>query len=148
MLREVQAAIMDLIVCGRDENFSNVGRESLSSESRVDLFDRERGRDRDNAQNINGALGVREAENVEGNASVVRMAKYIAEVYGVDITCIRVTDVAPKLPVSEASPLVEPVELTDMLVDRPPFGWPELQIGVVREAVAVAEALPGRYFHS
>jgi hypothetical protein len=24
-----------------------------------------------------------------------------------------------------------------------PYGWPELQIGVVREAVAVAEALPG-----
>ncbi|KAJ3779437.1 hypothetical protein GGU10DRAFT_230519, partial [Lentinula aff. detonsa] len=27
-------------------------------------------------------------------------------------------------------------------VYREPFGWPELQIGVVRESVAVAEALP------
>ena len=26
---------------------------------------------------------------------------------------------------------------------REPCGWPELQVGVVREAVAVAEALPG-----
>jgi hypothetical protein len=31
--------------------------------------------------------------------------------------------------------------LDDLLED--PYGWPELQIGIIREALSVAEALPG-----
>ncbi len=35
-------------------------------------------------------------------------------------------------------------EDAEMDIARPlPFGWAELQVGVVREAVAIAEALPG-----
>jgi trafficking protein particle complex subunit 9 len=144
VLREVQAAIMDLIVCGRDEHRSNLGRESLSNESKIYLFDRDRDKDRDTGQSVSGALGVRETEDVEGNISIVRLAKCIAEVYGVDIACIRVMDVASEAPTTEGSHPIGPLEPTDMM-GRPHFGWPELQIGVVRETVAVAEALPGQW---
>ena len=48
----------------------------------------------------------------------------------------------------------QPMEVWDRILDQcddddlqalqEPFGWPELQIGIVREAIAVAEALPGK----
>lgn len=139
VLREVQAAVMDLIVCARDENRSSVGRESMSSNSSAGFFDRERD-SRNSAQSLAGALGVREIENVQGNASVVRLVKYIAEVYGVDISQVKVHEDEPVVAVTneDASPPAK-----ESLLVTPRFGWSELQVGVVREAIAIAEALPG-----
>ena len=39
-------------------------------------------------------------------------------------------------------------EEDDFIAHAEPYGWPELQIGIVREAIAVAEALPGMWLFS
>jgi len=115
-----------LIVCARDE-----GREAITAGLGIAT---------PGGGGAPPAVGVREHVITEGNESVLRMVKYVCEVYGVDLTSVKV--VGSKKDGVEAE--------QDSHIDDDPdshstplFGWPELQVGAVREAVAVAEALPG-----
>lgn len=133
VLREVLSVVMDLIVSAREEM-----REGLTS-----------------AISPGGSPGtapaqisIREHEFGDGNESVMRIVRHICAVYGVDLGAVR-------LLVKDPSSMTNGMdgeekkeggfdEDAEMDIARPsPFGWAELQVGAVREAVAIAEALPG-----
>ncbi|THH33843.1 hypothetical protein EUX98_g252 [Antrodiella citrinella] len=126
ILREVLGCIMDLIVCGRDE----AGGTRISSTG-LGIQGVNFGRD------SHGAVAVRENDNTEGNSSVLRVVKYICLVHGVDLESVKIVD-SSKVDNEKQEPSQVPEDSSSYEL----FGWPELQIGIVREAIAVAEALP------
>lgn len=143
VLREVISCIMDLVVCGRDEEYqlrrSDVGSNSLI----VRTAGLQNGDE--NTPTGNGNLAFRPNENMEGNQSVLKILTYACKALGVDLESVNVAappsveeegDVDPQIVPFEALSLAESLNSL--------FGWPELQVGVVREAIAVAEALPGQ----
>ncbi|KAG9121686.1 hypothetical protein FRC07_002267, partial [Ceratobasidium sp. 392] len=151
ILRELVATIVDLIVCAREENEGSVsaGRQSVAlgtggvGENRVGGWPgSERGYPEDNMQSERvhtGDVGVRIVESVEGNESVLRVVKYICEIYGIDVSRVQIGgDDGGREDTSKA----QGGEDDDFELDNPRFGWREVQIGVVREAVQIAEALP------
>ena len=130
LLREVLGCIMDLVVCAREEaGGARVIGAGLGIQGVVNM-----GPNR-------GTVGIRENDSQVGNESVVRIVSYICKVHGVDLESVKIIDqtVQPK---AEAEGDADDTEVLG--VSHEPFGWPELQIGIVREAIAVAEALPGR----
>jgi hypothetical protein len=119
----VLGCILDLIVCGREEDgFPKAPKGA-------------------NDSGLRGQVGIRMSESSEGNDSVLKLLKHICSVLGIDLDAVRVVDVAE----GSAIPPADEKSYEDDLLDgyQEPYGWPELQIGVVREAVAVSEALPG-----
>ncbi|KAJ7632643.1 transport protein Trs120 or TRAPPC9 TRAPP II complex subunit-domain-containing protein [Roridomyces roridus] len=122
ILREVLGCILDLIVCGREE-------DGLSRLSSVPLPGAQ---GPNNSSSQRGNVGVRFSENMDGNESVLKLLKHICKVLGINLDAVRLVENA-----EESSTIEE--EDADFVE---PYGWPELQVGVVREAVAVAEALP------
>lgn len=83
VLREVQAAIMDLVVCARDESRGGFGKPTTPNSGYFD---------NDSPYGATGAVGIREAESAQGNSSVVKIARQISTTYGVDITRVRLMD--------------------------------------------------------
>jgi hypothetical protein len=79
------------------------------------------------------ALGQRSVESREGNASVVNLVSRVGEAYGVDFSY---------LPIHEA----QSENKTQVLPETRSSGWPELQLGLIREVIAIAKALPGPFF--
>ena len=138
ILRETIGCVMDLVVCGR-EHYDDY---RLSSANPVVIGP-------DTSAPAAGTLGIRESESTEGNESVVKLVKHICKIHGVDLEAVNVLEIdseairprdswtADKKRESEVPPVPE-----DDL-PKEPIGWPELQIGIVREAIAVVEALPG-----
>ncbi|OSC99049.1 hypothetical protein PYCCODRAFT_1454002 [Trametes coccinea BRFM310] len=136
VLREILGCIMDLIVCGRDERGTGSARVlSASMTARNTSL---------GGSAAQGTVGIRENERTEGNESILRLVKHVCRVHGVDLEAVKMMDEAPSKRDSQESQAYEETELDDDLVQsaREPFGWPELQIGIIREAIAVAEALP------
>lgn len=140
VLREVTSCIMDLIVCGREENDllrkSDVGSASIGNRS-------------ENGDEVNmvgkGAVGVRPNEILEGNQSILVLLIRACKVLGVDLEAVGVAKAADTSSEVESGDSNRPsTEDLESLADaaKEPFGWSELQVGVVREAIAVAEALP------
>ncbi|KAJ4469401.1 transport protein Trs120 or TRAPPC9 TRAPP II complex subunit-domain-containing protein [Lentinula edodes] len=113
ILREVLGCILDLIVCGREED----------AHTNMRLFGNK------------GNVGIRLNESSDGNESILKLLKHVCKVLGVNLDAIQILD-------DNNDPKNHPEADDDADVYREPFGWPELQIGVVRESVAVAEALP------
>jgi hypothetical protein len=72
-----------------------------------------------------------------GNESVLKLVKYICEVHGINLEAVMFMNTA----IEGAQEQDQDSSSDDLLED--PYGWPELQVGIVREALAVAEALPG-----
>ncbi|KAF8636691.1 hypothetical protein AX17_003496 [Amanita inopinata Kibby_2008] len=130
VLREVLGCIMDLVVCGREE-------DGLSRPTNIPS---------NNGLGIQGtgplipagegAVGIRFGESSEGNDSILQLLKHICKVLGVNLEAVKLMETD-----EETLMNVPHVELEDF-ENSEPHGWPELQVGVVREAVAVAEALP------
>lgn len=119
ILRELLSTIMDILVCGRDEVAKSPLRERDSVASSIlDV----------------GGVGVRESESLDGNESIIRLVRYVCEVYGLDLTTVKLLGPA------EGDQSKHDDETIDFKVQ---YGWDELQLGVVREAVAIVEALPG-----
>lgn len=86
-----------------------------------------------------GTVSVRQTLREEGNDSILRLVRHVCEMYGVDLDVVGVT-----------KPGEDPIAVEgsdDSAEPSDHYGWPELQIGVVREAVAIAEALPGMEAH-
>ncbi|KAJ7343441.1 TRAPP II complex [Mycena albidolilacea] len=132
ILREVLGCILDLIVCGREEDgFSRLSSVPLPSGLGI----------QGPSSSQRGNVGVRFSENIDGNESVLRLLKYVCKVLGINLDAVRLleTSDADITEVQSAPASVEDDVATEFME---PYGWPELQVGVVREAVAVAEALP------
>ncbi|KAH9951944.1 TRAPP II complex [Amylocystis lapponica] len=141
ILREVLGSVLDLIVCGREESGGRAGGVGLGIRGAAPFG---------GAANM-GTVGVRENESAEGNESVLRIVKHVCGVHGIDLEAVRL--LGPEA-VAERRARIDKrgdgavdgdiAEQLDDLAEpmQEPFGWPELQIGIVREAIAVAEALP------
>ncbi|KAF8212193.1 TRAPP II complex [Mycena galopus ATCC 62051] len=123
ILREVLGCILDLIVCGREED--GLGIQGSNSSQR-------------------GNVGVRFSENIDGNESVLKLLKYVCKVLGINLDAVRLLETS-NTDHTEAQDTAASLEDDVATEFTEPYGWPELQVGVVREAVAVAEALPGTF---
>lgn len=140
VLREVLGCIMDLLVCGREENRkpntspggSGLGIRNVSFGG---------------GTGIPGTVGVRQNESAEGNASILRLLKHVCRVLGINLEAVKLVNTSE----ASAEDCKAAVTSDEMSEDAPHdvlqevYGWPELQIGVIREAIAVAESLPGHY---
>ena len=125
ILREVVGCIMDLVVCARDQ-----AETTFSSGTTINGL----------GSGDSGAIAVKGMERSTGNESVLKLIKYICEVHGINLEAVRfVNTVTDGIQKEEGVP--QDISSDDLLDD--PYGWPELQIGIIREALSVAEALPG-----
>lgn len=124
VLRELLSTVMDLLVCGRDEVIKDARNMLMSSGTGLGIGE--------------PGVAVREHERADGNESIIRLVKYICRVYGVDLESVRLVgpDARGEVEVGVDEEHVEGLKSR--------YGWDELQLGVVREAVAIAEALPGK----
>lgn len=141
ILREVISCIMDLIVCGREENDllrkSDVGSVGMGNRS-------------ENGDEVSivgkGAVGVRQNETLEGNQSILKLLIRACKVLGVDLeaVCVAKATDGTSSEVGGGDNNGSALDDLDGSADaaKESFGWPELQVGVIREAIAVAEALP------
>lgn len=137
LLREVLGCLLDLMVCGREEDGylqpSTVPQSAGLGIHNVHPVP---------ASNW-GSVGVRISEISEGNESVLRLLKHVCKVLGINLEAVGLVEDAKKQ-ISERTPSLNDYDEDVVEELSEPVGWPELQVGVVREAVAVAEALPGR----
>lgn len=141
VLREMISCIMDLIVCGRDEDYQLRRSDAGSAGLIIRTAGLQNGDDI--TPTGSGSLAFRPNENMQGNQSVLRTLTYACNVLGVDLESVNVA--APPSTEEDVDPQIvsfEALSLAESLKNS--FGWPELQVGVVREAIAVAEALPGQ----
>jgi hypothetical protein len=127
VLREVIGSIMDLIAVGRTEGESGTFFSPRLTDSPGGSL---------SATAQPADVAVRETERSDGNRSVAALVRYICKVHGVDLDLVKLVD-----PGSTQSDSQTTTEDDGGLEE--PFGWPEIQVGIVREALAVAEALPG-----
>ena len=139
ILREVLGCLLDLLVCGREE-------DGYSHPSGIPPT---AGLSTHNLHPVSGAswgaVGVRVSESVAGNDSILRLLKYVCKVLGINLDIVGLVQDSLRR-TSGLPPSLNDYDEDIVRELREPSGWPELQIGVVREAVAVAEALPGEFF--
>lgn len=143
ILREVVSCVMDLVVCGRGEDDqlrkSDLGSVGLTIRTEPAVVD-------ESEAPTLGNIGVRRKENLEGNQSILKLLYYACKVLGVNLESVNPAptenrdDSKAIDSETESRPQWEGPGRSETL--RVQFGWPELQVGVIREAVAVAEALP------
>jgi hypothetical protein len=135
ILREVLGCVLDLLVCGRDED--DLGRISaIPGSAGLGI------QNLHSSIGLRGNVGVRLNESAEGNQGILMLLKYIGKVLGINLDAVRLVDVAAHSSVTNDDCANE-YDDDSVGVPQEPHGWPELQVGVVREAVAVAESLPG-----
>lgn len=85
---------------------------------------------------------VRTTSDSAGNESVVRIAEKVCEAFGIEVVP-RTTKMGKT---DRRKSLVQgpPSEVPSGAVAR--FGWPLLQVGVLGDAIRIAESLPGAFF--
>ncbi|GJJ12127.1 hypothetical protein Clacol_006368 [Clathrus columnatus] len=120
ILRELLSSIMDTLVSSREEILK--GSKSPREETNGSLNLKE-----------SGNLAFRTLESPQGNESITRLGKYICEVYGIDLTSVKLLGNDQTIQTKLDTPFESPPSQ---------YGWDDLQLGAVREAVAIAEALP------
>jgi hypothetical protein len=139
ILREILGSLMDLIVCGRDEDGMSQPNGAALQTGGLGIHNMTPG-----PNQSWGGVGVRLSESVRGNESILFVLKYLCRTLGINLEAVKL-HAAPEDPSSISdSALISQYEQEETEVFQEPFGWPELQVGIIREAVAVAEALPGR----
>ena len=142
ILREVLGCILDLIVCGREEDgFSRMSSVPFTAGLGI------KGLGSGLAAEWSG-VGVRLSEVTDGNDSILKLLAYVCKVLGINLDAVRLVEINEGLSVSSTEGSVSVGTEEPFEGNLEPYGWPEIQVGVVREAVAVAEALPGRCFFS
>ena len=129
VLRELISVVMDLVVLGREEKREqNAARLGVNDSNMSEVA-------------ASSHVTVREHQITEGNQSILRLVTYICSIYGVNLKATRLKD---DLGQDEARDETWEMEAESIdFAKQPTYGWSELQLGVVREALAVAEALPG-----
>ncbi|KAM0789161.1 hypothetical protein ACM66B_000010 [Microbotryomycetes sp. NB124-2] len=80
----------------------------------------------DNSANVRSPSIVRTAADATGNDSIVRIAERVCDAFGV---CV-----VPRASVS--------LDNEKLAGRHQRFGWPALQVGVLKDAISIAEALP------
>lgn len=132
ILRELLACVMDLVVQGREE--------ARGSDLTLGMLDTSQ------SASGTGSVGVREKDDVVGNASILRLVRYICEVHGVDLDSVKFAAEGSDISQQSNAELSE-VEKSKQVHQKRPmikYTWPDLQVGMIRESLAVAEALPGK----
>ena len=140
VLREVLTCIMDLLICGREEASSLSDKPPGTMPVAKEVPNLNIGA----LSRNQGGIGVRQIERTDGNDSVISLLIHVCKVLGVNLEAVRLVNAdfqAGVLSSEEGKSLTSPRDDDD--ASRNHFGWPELQVGVAREAIAVAEALPG-----
>ncbi|EJU05644.1 hypothetical protein DACRYDRAFT_113706 [Dacryopinax primogenitus] len=145
VLRELNAALMELLISAREEAQSagpestmrftaGLAQTSLGSEFSLALPS---GR----TQAQDGGIAMRENERVDGNDAIVQLMQHVCEVYGVGTDAVRIRD---GMDGGEGSgPDEQRVEQKlGVRGTWEQFGWPELQVGVMRESISLVELLP------
>lgn len=136
MLRELVSVLMDLLVLAREEKIEQNAAKFGTNDANLSEI----------ASLASGAVSVREQHTTEGNHSILQLLVYICGIYGVDLKSVRLFDGNEKEKDQgkgeENASRKEEFESIDF-AKLPVYGWSELQLGAVREALAVAEALPG-----
>ncbi|OCB84083.1 hypothetical protein A7U60_g8755 [Sanghuangporus baumii] len=134
VLRELVACLLDLLVQGREETKG-------TSELSLGLPDESRAR-----RNLgNGSVGVREREDAVGNASILRVVKYICGVHGIDLDSVGFSvtkSINGTRDSRDSSPEIQHAKQAILRQSLLRSTWPDLQVGLIRESLAVAEALP------
>lgn len=89
-----------------------------------------------------GASIVRTTSDPAGNESIIRIAEKVCDAFGIVVV--------PKAPrrmdkQEKRKSLMQgrPIEIQES--GQGHFGWPSLQVGVLRDAIGIAEALPGSF---
>lgn len=85
---------------------------------------------------------VRTTSDPAGNDSIVRIVEKVCEAFGIEV--------APKLSrqdmqAERGKSIVQGRTLEILESEDGAFGWPALQLGVLKDAVGIAEALPGAW---
>jgi hypothetical protein len=124
ILREVVGCLMDLVVCAREED----GRTFLPGTA---VNGKESG--------DSGAIAVKGIERSTGNESVLKVVKHVCDVHGIDLEAVSFVNPSSQ-DEEDRGGVAQDVNIDEVQED--PYGWHELQIGIIREALAVAEALP------
>lgn len=136
VLRELLACLMELVVSGREETGTGSARVLSAGLG-----------NRNNALNVTtaqGTVGVRENERTDGNESILRILKHVCRVHGIDLEAVKLLQSSAPARESVSSQDADDMDDTEDLQSlHEPFGWPELQLDIIREAIAIAEALPG-----
>ncbi|TFK42560.1 transport protein particle complex subunit [Crucibulum laeve] len=137
ILREVLGCIMDLMVCGREEDGATTSSIPTTAGLGLHNFNPTPG------SGYGPTVGVRLSESSDGNVSILILLKYVCKVLGINLDAVQLA------PSDTDSTVAEDMSASILKYDNEaveehhePYGWPELQVGVVREAIAVAEALP------
>lgn len=134
VLRELVSVVMDLLVLGREEKREqNAARLGVNDSNMAEIA-------------ANSHVTIREHQITEGNQSVLRLVTHICAIYGVNLKATRLKDEVTQTGLKDEKWETE-AESIDF-AKQPTYGWSELQLGVVRESLAVAEALPGNHFTS
>ena len=139
ILREVLGCLMDMVVCGREESGTTSARVLSAG-----LGNRNSSLHVTTSQ---GTVGIRENERSEGNESILHIIKHVCRVHGIDLEAVKLLEPSAASRESGSSERSEDADIDDELAQalQEPFGWPELQMDIIREAIAVAEALPGTW---
>lgn len=133
LLREVLAVVMDMLIAAREDRpnvRASVGL-GLSMETRARM---------NGSLGGGGSVGVRASMDEAGNESLLRLVRYVCEVSGVDLEKVGIS--LPDKEGAKGSLAASDEDEDNVIMD--PFGWPDLQLRVAREAMAIAEALPGK----
>ena len=143
ILREVLGCIMDLMVCGREEDGINratpqtAGLGIQNGSGAIENLPLSSNR---------GGVGIRLNESSSGNESVLKLLKHVCRVLGIDLDAVKLVGGLSQSASDQDTRRSKTTSTYDddlKYEQYEIYGWPELQVGVVREAVAIAEALPG-----
>lgn len=138
ILRELLSVLMDMIVCGREETARTSAVTSpVSGGGAVSPVANGRPHSQLNGVGSPVQVGVRAHESTAGNASLLAIARQVCDIYGVPLDTVSIVDDVTTVQASTGPDVARPDH----------FGWPELQVGSVKEALAIAQALPGQSSH-
>ena len=84
---------------------------------------------------------VRTTSDTAGNESIIRVAEKVCEAFGIEVVP-RVT----KENSQKRKSILQGGAVEASLDGKGRFGWQALQVGVLRDAISIAEALPGSSF--
>lgn len=137
ILREVLGCVMDLLVCGREDFRGSAAKAGSSTNTGLGI------RGVNIGGGSGGAVAMRHNDSEEGNQSILGILKYVCRVLGIDLEAVKL--LVPNAEGEDGNDKVQSTEsvLIDDEITEEVYGWPELQVGVIREAIAVAESLPG-----
>lgn len=127
VLRELLACLLDLLIQGREEARS-LSETIIGASGRL------------NPAISKEDIGMRGKDDTSGNSSILRLQQYICEIHGLDLVSV---DFEPEPPTENTVAEGSADELATRSMVK--YMWPELQIGLLRETLEIAEALPGKF---